>query len=271
MKTVLITGAASGIGKETALYFAKKKWNVIATMRDLSKTSVFENIPNISCCKMDVTDERSITACLKHVLDTSKSIDCIVNNAGLFTTGPLELYSNSDIKSIVDTNIIGTINVTRLAIPILRQQKRGVIVNLSSVAGRVTFPFQSVYHTTKWAIEGFSQSLVYELKKTGIRVKVVEPGMVKTDLYNNVKNQTFHDIPQEYSTNYTNWYDFLMSNYEKGYSPIRDAKTIYNAAISRSSKLRFRTDNSTRLLVFLHAIMSLKIFTRFISILTKQK
>lgn len=260
MKTILITGASSGVGKETAILFADKGWNVAATMRDSEKLSMFANCKNIKTYLLDVKEKGSIATCIKQAIRDFGKIDVIVNNAGVYTTNPLELTSDDTIHSIVETNIKGVLYTTKTILKHFRENKSGMIVNVSSIAGRVTFPFQSIYHTSKWAIEGLSESLYYELKPQNIKVKVVEPGMVKTNIYNSVLDFPFEQYPKEYRANFKKWHSYLMNNYKNGYSPKLDAKTIYKAVNSNNSRLRYTTDNTTKSALFLNWFLPLCVF-----------
>lgn len=269
MKTVLITGASSGIGKETAILFADKGWNVAATMRNPKNLSMFAGNKNIKAYFLDVKDIKSIKLCITQVITDFSKIDVIVNNAGIYTTNPLELTSNETIEDIIDTNIKGVLYTTKLVLEHFRGNKSGTIVNISSIAGRVTFPFQSIYHTSKWAIEGFSESLYYELKPFNIKVKIVEPGMVRTNIYNSVFELSIENYSIEYQTRFKKWHSYLMKNYKKGYSPRLDAETIYKAANSFSKRMRYTSDFSTKLVFSLRSIFSLSVFQNIISMQSK--
>lgn len=265
MKSVIITGAASGIGKETAVLFAKNGWKVAATMRNSEQLPLFADIKNITTYVLDVKDKNSIKSCIKQVIQDFGKIDVIVNNAGIYATNPLEFTPDETIDDVVETNIKGFLYTTKTILEHFRENKSGVIVNVSSIAGRATFPFQSIYHTSKWAIEGFSESLYYELKPLNIKVKVVEPGMVKTNIYNSVLDFSFEQYPVEYQGKFKNWHNYLMQNFKNGYLPELDAKTIYKAVSENSSKLRYTTDFTTKMAIFLRSILPLPMFQNIIS------
>ena len=265
MKIILITGSSSGIGKETAILFAKKGWQVVATMRNSEHLTLFADIKNISTYVLDVKDKNSIKSCIKQVIQDFGKIDVIVNNAGVYTTNPLELTSDETIDNIVETNVKGFLYTTKTIVEHFRENKSGIIVNVSSIAGRVTFPFQSIYHTSKWAIEGFSESLYYELKPLNIKVKVVEPGMVKTNIYNSVLDFPFEQYPVDYQSNFKKWHRYLMNNFKNGYLPELDAKKIYKAVNSNCSKLRYTTDFTTKMVFFLRSLFPLCVFQNIIN------
>ncbi len=182
-KTVLITGASSGIGRETALRFQREGWNVAATMRSPEKETELDRLPGVICPALDVTRPETIRAAIDETLARFGRIDAVVNNAGYGLIGPFETFSEEQIERQFQTNVFGLMAVTRAVLPHLRAQRDGVIVNVASFAGRSIFPYYSVYHASKWAVEGFSDSLQYEVKPYGIRVKIIEPGIVKTEFW----------------------------------------------------------------------------------------
>ena len=264
MKTILITGASSGIGKETAALFAQNGWKVAATMKNKEHLSIFANHKNIVTYVLDVKDNESVKTTVRQAIQDFGRIDVLVNNAGIYTTNPFEQTSDAIINDIVETNIKGVLSTTKTMLEHFRENRSGIIVNVSSIAGRVTFPFQSVYHTSKWAIEGFSESLYYELKPLNIKVKIVEPGMVKTGLYSSVQDFPFEQYPIEYQTSFKQWHNYLMKNYQNGYFPGLDAKTIYKAVNSNSLKLRYTTDFTTKAVFALRSFFPLSVFQNMI-------
>ncbi|TAE45497.1 MAG: SDR family oxidoreductase [Cytophagales bacterium] len=181
MKTVLITGASSGIGKATAVYFQQKGWQVIATMRNPTNEKELNTLKNVQVLQLDVTDEKSIENAVKKSLELFGNIDVVINNAGYGTLGAFEAATSEQIKRQFDTNLFGLMSVTKAFLPHFRSKKSGLFINISSIGGTMTFPLFSLYHATKWALEGFSESLNFELRELGIGVKIVEPGGVKTD------------------------------------------------------------------------------------------
>lgn len=180
-QTIFITGASSGIGKATAQFFSAKGWNVVATLRDPAKAGDLAALPRVMVTRLDVTDGASIAAAVTAAQARFGGIDVLVNNAGYGAYGALEAFDMEGIRRQFDTNVIGLLEVTKAVLPVLRAQGRGVIVNISSIGGRMTFPLGSLYHGTKFAVEGLSEALHYELEPLGIRVKIVEPGMIATD------------------------------------------------------------------------------------------
>lgn len=264
MKTILVTGASSGIGKATAILFSEKGWNVAAIVRNPRGVQDLEMRKNMKIYQADVRNRDHIQTCIEQILKDFKKIDVVINNAGIYTTGPLELTTDEIVDNIVDTNIKGVMNVTKAILEHFRENKAGMIVNVSSIAGRAAFPFQSVYHASKWAIEGLSESLRYELKPLHIQVKVVEPGMVRTNIYDSVLNIPFEEYPDDYRENFHSWHNSLMKNYENGYCPELDAKTIFNAVNDGRSRLRYTTDFSTRMVLFLQSLFPLSVFQNIV-------
>lgn len=180
-QTIFITGASSGIGKATAQYFHDMGWNVVATLRDPAHAGDLADLPRVQVARLDVTDGDTITAAVDAAHARFGGIDVLLNNAGYGAYGPLEAFDMEGIRRQFDTNVIGLLEVTKAVLPRMRAQGTGVIVNISSIGGRMTFPLGSLYHGTKFAVEGLSEALHYELEPLGIRVKIVEPGMIATD------------------------------------------------------------------------------------------
>src|SRR4051812_33583886 len=189
-KVILITGASSGIGNETAKLFQTKNWKVSATMRSPEKAEDLQRIADIECFRIDVTDQESIREAIQATLAKFGRIDTVVNNAGYGLAGPFEAATTVQIEKQFQTNVFGLMNVCREILPYFREQKRGIIVNVASMGGRITFPFYSLYHATKWAVEGFSESLQYEIEQFNIRVKIVEPGPIKTEFQGRSEEMT---------------------------------------------------------------------------------
>ncbi len=181
MKKIVITGSSSGIGKATAQYFAEQGWQVAATMRNPENETKLTEFANISIYQLDVTDSASIASATEHILSDFETVDVLLNNAGYGLVGPFESATEAQIQHQFDTNVFGLMNVTRAFLPHFRANEAGLILNVSSIGGLITFPLISLYHSTKWAVEGFSESLSYELASLGIQVKIIEPGGVSTD------------------------------------------------------------------------------------------
>jgi short-subunit dehydrogenase len=186
-KVVLITGCSSGIGFETAVEFAKNEYITCATMRDLSKKEKLENELGNSenIFQLDVTDDSSIDTAIVKIIEKHGRIDVLVNNAGYGLFGSFEDTSIEEFKDQMDADFFGAVRLIKKIIPIMKKNKSGKIINISSVAGRVGFPILSSYVTSKFALEGLTESLRYELKKFGIQLSLIEPGAVSTNFFKN--------------------------------------------------------------------------------------
>ncbi len=247
-KTILITGASSGIGKATAIHFQQQGWNVIATMRTPEKESELNKLENIQLERLDVLDLESIDQAIKNGISRFGKIDAIVNNAGYGAYGPLEIFPRENIIKQFNTNVIGLMDVTRAIIPHFRENKDGVIVNISSIGGQMTFALGSLYHGTKFAVEGISESLHYEMKEIGVQVKIVEPGMIATDF----GGRSF-DFQAGEITDYQPIIGALMKqwqNPENTASPASlVADVIYTAVTDDSEQLRYRAGDDANFLL----------------------
>ena len=179
--TILITGASSGIGRATARHFQENGWNVIATMRRPEAETELNQLENVLVTRLDVQDVASIDAAVEEGIGRFGRIDVLLNNAGYGAYGPLEATPTEKIRRQFDVNVIGLLDTTKAVLPHFRANGSGLVINISSVGGRMTFPFGSLYHGTKWAVEGISEALRWELNEIGTQVKIVEPGFIKTD------------------------------------------------------------------------------------------
>jgi NAD(P)-dependent dehydrogenase (short-subunit alcohol dehydrogenase family) len=180
MKSVLITGTSSGIGEATAQYFLKQGWRVFATARQPEKPGDWSRTEQAIPLPLDVTEPESIRSAVDNAIRIAGQLDVLVNNAGVGLAGPLEAIAVEEIERHFQTNFFGSIRMIQEVLPVFRKQKQGVIVNVSSVAGRFGVPFLSPYCAGKFALEGLSESLYYELLPFNIRIKLIEPGGIKT-------------------------------------------------------------------------------------------
>jgi len=175
-QTVLITGTSSGFGEAAARHFAERGWNVIATMRDPSKAGTLAAVPNVVVLKLDVEDASSIEGAFQEGIARFGRIDVLVNNAGYGLFGVFEGVSPSAIQQQFAVNVFGAMDVVRAILPHFRANRAGTIINVSSGAGAIGFPMASIYSSSKFALEGWSEGLSYELGSLGIKVKIIEPG-----------------------------------------------------------------------------------------------
>ncbi|WP_343634905.1 SDR family oxidoreductase [Fluviicola sp.] len=182
-KTILITGASAGLGKATAKLFQSKGWNVIATMRNPEKETELSTLENVTLLALDVTNPEQITKAVAEI--TSKQeIDVVFNNAGYGLAGPLEHASDAQIVQQIETNLTGVIRMTKAFIPYFKKQRSGLFITTTSIFGYSSCPMSSVYNATKWALEGFSESISYDLALFNIGIKTVAPGGIKSNFVN---------------------------------------------------------------------------------------
>ncbi len=259
-KNVLITGTSSGIGKATVHEFAKNGWNVIATQRTPEKETDFKNLPNVKLLPMDVTDLGSIKNTLALAQKDFGKIDVVVNNAGYGVDGAFEAMSDDIIEKQFNTNVFGLMRVTREAIKHMRPNGGGTIIQISSMGGKITFPLYSIYHATKFAVEGFTESLHYELAQFNIKMKLIEPGPIVTDFYG--RSRTFIK-PTD-----TNQYDGFIQKFndaaekvlKEAEGPEVVAKMIFKSATDNSDQMRYAVGKPGPLLLALRKLLSDKFY-----------
>jgi NAD(P)-dependent dehydrogenase (short-subunit alcohol dehydrogenase family) len=237
-KVALVTGSSSGIGYETALLLARNGFDTFATMRNMNKSkeitevSKRENLP-LRVMQLDVNDDRSVADAINNILNEKKSIEVVVNNAGYGLIGSVEDSSLDEIKAQFETNFFGAIRVMKEVIPIMRKQKTGTIVNVSSVAGRIGFPMGSAYVSSKFALEGLSESMGYELKQFGIKIVLIEPGVINTK-FAFVTPKKVSDKKSSYSQLMNKMEENLFSTIANG-TPPKDVATVILHSITKVS------------------------------------
>jgi NAD(P)-dependent dehydrogenase (short-subunit alcohol dehydrogenase family) len=233
-KTVLITGASSGIGMSAAELFASAGWNVAATSRHLKPDPSSAN--EVLSLQMDVTGEQSVADAVQATLDRFGTIDVLVNNAGYGLFGPLEGAVHGELEAQSNANVFGPARMIRHVLPAMRKQGCGVIVNVSSIGGRTASPFAAAYHASKFAVEGLSESLQYELSLHGIRVKLIEPAHFKTGFFARSLQRIGHPTYDRAFDNYIGW---VRREDERAPHPHPVAAAIYKAAQDTSGRLRY--------------------------------
>lgn len=236
-KTIFITGASTGIGKATAKYFADKNWNVVATMRNTADAGELENLENVLVTKLDVLDSETIKNAVSETLEKFGTIDVLVNNAGYGNGGILEAIPMEKIKRQFEVNVFGLVETIKAVLPTMRKNKSGTIVNISSIGGRVTIPFFAPYHGTKWAVEGITEALQYELDPLGISVKIVEPGAIKTDFAGRSLDFSNDESLEEYQETFGKFMAGMSGIEEMGAEPKMVAEVIDEAI--HGDKLRY--------------------------------
>ena len=249
-KIAIVTGSSSGIGFETSLLLARNDYYTYATMRNIDKSSKIKDIAKqdnlpLEVLQLDVNNEKSVKDAFAKIIEDKQRVDVLINNAGYDVMGPVEELSLDDFKSQFETNFFGLIRVTKEVIPIMRSQNRGTIVNVSSVGGRIGFPLNSAYQSSKFALEGLSESMRYELEEFGINIIIVEPGVIKTNFFENIK-------VNENSAKETSPYAPLMQKGYEGWKPMREssssspldvAEVILKAVKSHNPEIRYLVGN----------------------------
>lgn len=193
LKVALVTGASSGIGKAVAIELKQGGYTVFGASRSVTTGNNEEGIIQI---RMDVNSEQSVKAAVDYIINTKGRLDVVVNNAGLGIIGAVESVTDDEVKEIFDTNVFGVLNVCRHTIPFLKKQSKTYIFNITSIAGLMGLPFRGIYSASKYAVEGFSESLSQEVKDFGIKVIIIEPGDFNTNI--NQTRKIAKNTPEEY-------------------------------------------------------------------------
>jgi NAD(P)-dependent dehydrogenase (short-subunit alcohol dehydrogenase family) len=274
----VVTGSSSGIGFETSVLLAKNGFITYATMRNLDKSDAIidlkqkEKLP-LEVVKLDVTNDKSVKEAIEKISNEQETIDVLINNAGYGLVGPLEELSIQEFKEQFETNVFGVIRVIQEILPIMRKQRHGTIVNISSVAGRIGFPLTSAYVSSKFALEGLSESMAYEIEPFGIKVILIEPGVIKTNFDGNLKigkkvsttattnnrNSPYMDITEKRIAGF-------KPRFENGSPPIEVAKVILNVITSKNipPESRYLVGNDAFKLIEIRKNKSDKEFRRLV-------
>jgi NAD(P)-dependent dehydrogenase (short-subunit alcohol dehydrogenase family) len=259
-KTIFITGTSTGLGKLSAIHFAKKGWNVAATMRSPEKETEFAAYSNIKVFKLDVTQIDTVTTAVNNAIAAFGTIDVIVNNAGIGMYGALELTNETDIDKQFDVNVRGVINVIRAFLPHLRANRAGKIINISSVMGISTaLPLGSLYNMSKFALEGLTEGLTFELKPLNIDLHLVEPGGFGSAFG---ENMTFSksEVIKDYDliTNKVSKVIDAAGKAEPQVSPQPIIDAIYALSTGKSAAFRTVVGKDAKMVVFLRKILPIK-------------
>ena len=250
-KVAIVTGSSSGIGYETALALARDGFYTFATVRNPKKADKIlqvakkENL-NIEIIELDVDDEKSISAAVEKILAKKQRIDILVNSAGWGLFGSVEDVSMKDFRAQFETNFFGIISIIQKVAPIMRKQGAGVIVNVSSVAGRIGFPGSPAYISSKFALEGLSESIRYELGQFGVKIIIIEPGVIKTNFFSSMKiAEPKLDSPYKEITEKVIMGVKMMA--ELGTPPSKVATTILNAVKEENPRPRYIVGNDAQM------------------------
>jgi len=238
-KTIFITGSSTGIGKATAKFFQAKGWNVVATMRTPEKEDQLTQLENVLVTRLDVQDYASIENAVNEAIEKFGQIDVVLNNAGYGLMGTFESIKRESIMRQYEVNVFGLFDVTRVILPHFRANKSGLFINVSSVGGRITFPLVSLYHSTKFAVEGFSESLHYEVEKLGIGVKILEPGAIATDFGGRSLDFQHDEGLSDYNEFVANVMQKFSGMMSQSSTPESVAEVIYTAATDGTNQLRY--------------------------------
>ena len=238
-KTILITGASSGIGRATAKLFHENGWNVIATMRKPEEEKELNHLENVFVTHLDVTDPVSITHAVHLGIVKFGKIDVLLNNAGYGVYGPLEATATDKIEQQFATNVFGLLNVTKTVLPHFRKNRSGMIINISSMGGKITFPLGALYHGTKFAVEGISEALHFEMATIGVKVKIIEPGMVNTDFGGRSLDFNNDESLTEYQGLIKSVFEQFDTAQQSASPASAIAEVIYDAATDNLQQLRY--------------------------------
>ena len=271
-KVALVTGSSSGIGFETSVILARAGFNTYASMRNLEKSKNIteiakkEKIP-LQVIQLDVNNDGSVKDAIFKIVNAGQRIDVLINNAGYALFGTVEDTSIEEIKAQFETNFFGVVRVTQQVLPIMRRQNSGTIVNVSSVGGRIGLPALSAYHSTKFALEGLSESIAFELEPFGIRVVIIEPGVIRTNILNSSSSakkaldpkSPYFSLSQKLNDNFKS-----MMESESSSPPEEVAKVILQAVTSENPQLRYSIGDDVANLIHARENMPDKEFRKMI-------
>ena len=260
-KTILITGASRGIGLEAAELFARRGWNVAATMRSPNTSAIAADGRRVRTYRLDVADEASIGSAVDGIIADFGRIDAVVNNAGYCLPGAFEAQTDEDFRRHIDVNLMGAMRVTRAVLPHMRRVRRGRIINMSSICGRMTLPLYTGYCASKWALEGFTEALGFELRQHNIQVKLIEPGVFRTGSFDqqmsDIGGRPTHEAYDDFARRVLP----RMARVERSApGPAAVADAIWRAATDRWPRLRYSPRGSA--ILALRAILPDFVFVR---------
>jgi len=237
MKTILITGASGGLGQASVQLFHSKGWKVIATMRTPGKVKDFDHLDNVTVLPLDITNPDQIRETAARAIAMGP-IDVVLNNAAFGAVGPMEGVTDEQLVNQVNTNLLGAIRVTQAFIPHFREKRSGLFINITSIAGLVTFPFASTYHATKFGLEGWSEGISYELARFGIGVKTIAPGYIRTNFGAHMDvsvAEPYQPLMEKFMQTVTR----LMDPTTMGSTPEQVAEVVYEAATDGKNQVRY--------------------------------
>jgi short-subunit dehydrogenase len=271
-KVAVVTGSSTGIGFETSLLLARNGFYTYATMRNLDKSKAITSLKqkeklSLEILQLDVTADESVKEAINKITSEQERIDVLVNNAGYALVGAFEELSIEEFKEQYETNVFGVIRVTQAVLPIMRNQRCGTIVNISSIAGKIGFPLTSAYVSSKFALEGVSESMAYEIEQFGIKVILIEPGVIKTNFDNNLKigKRVHNNQNSSYAEMTQKRINGFKSRFENGSPSIDVAKVILKTITSENpTKLRYLVGNDAFKLIKIRNNVSDKKFRKLV-------
>lgn len=268
----VVTGSSTGIGFETSLLLARNGFYTYATMRNLDKSKAITRLKqkeklSLEILQLDVTADESVKEAINKITNEQERIDVLVNNAGYALVGAFEELSIEEFKEQYETNVFGVIRVTQAVLPIMRNQRCGTIVNISSIAGKIGFPLTSAYVSSKFALEGLSESMAYEIEQFGIKVILIEPGVIKTNFDNNLKigKRVHNNQNSSYAEMTQKRINGFKSRFENGSPSKNVAKVILKTITSENpTKLRYLVGNDAFKLIKIRNNVSDKKFRKLV-------
>ena len=234
-KTIFITGASTGLGKATAKLFQSKGWNVIATMRNPEKETELNQLDNVTILPLDVTDPEQVKKAVAKAT-ALHSIDVVFNNAGYGLMGALEAFTDEQILRQINTNLLGVIRITQAFIPHFREKQSGLFISTTSMGGFMGFPLHSIYHATKFGVEGWSEGMSFELALHNIGIKTIAPGGIATDFLSRSLDKNLHPAYKSLEDKLFATTDAMMN---AAASVEQIAGVVYEAATDGKDQIRY--------------------------------
>lgn len=263
IKTVLITGASSGMGIEMAKLYKQMNYKVYACARRVEKMQVLNEI-GCNVINLDLISESSIQSCIKEINDNNDQIDILVNNAGYGMYGPMENTPMENVRRIFEVNLFGLARITQMILPSMRERRSGTIVNISSMGGIFSIPFGGWYHGTKYALEAYSDSLRQEVARFGIKVIIIEPGLIQTEWGLIAADSVRSLVPENpYAESLEHYADYLDRNYrnsDKLTKPCDIAKSIVKVSLKKNPAVRYQFGKMSKLYILTKKVLPDKVF-----------
>lgn len=253
MKTIFITGASTGLGKATAILFQSKGWKVIATMRQPEKDTELSVLDNVTLLPLNVTNPEQIKTTVQAAIE--QGVDVVFNNAGYGLVGPMEAMTDEQIMKQLNTNLLGVLLVTKAFIPYFRQKQTGLFITTTSMGGLFAVPLGSVYHATKFALEGWSESLSYEMGLFNVGVKTVAPGGIATDFTGRSLDMPTHPAYEDALKKL--WQMFDADTFS---SAAQIADVVYEAATDGKNQVRYVAGEDAKALYARHQQVGNEVF-----------